>query len=48
MQVSAILGEMEADLGPGGAARLFGRVAYVAQQAWVMNGTFLENVTLQV
>ncbi|PNH09870.1 Multidrug resistance-associated protein 1 [Tetrabaena socialis] len=44
--LSAALGEMEAELGPGGVVGLGGRVAYVAQQAWVMNATLLENVTM--
>ncbi|GLI60927.1 hypothetical protein VaNZ11_003158 [Volvox africanus] len=48
--LSAALGEMELveELDPqrGDVVGLGGRVAYVAQQAWIINATLLENVTM--
>ncbi|GIL66378.1 hypothetical protein Vafri_19915, partial [Volvox africanus] len=48
--LSAALGEMELveelDSQRGDVVGLGGRVAYVAQQAWIINATLLENVTM--
>ncbi|GIL81581.1 hypothetical protein Vretimale_729 [Volvox reticuliferus] len=48
--LSAALGEMELveelNLERGDVVGLGGRVAYVAQQAWIINATLLENVTM--
>ena len=40
--ISAILGEMELDR--GGSVRVCGKVAYVPQQAWMMNATVKNNI----
>ena len=40
--VSALLGEMEK---ASGRVRVGGRVAYAAQQAWIVNATVQGNVT---
>ncbi|KAG2454612.1 hypothetical protein HYH02_000453 [Chlamydomonas schloesseri] len=45
--LAAALGEMEPDLSaPSDVVGLGGRVAYVAQTAWVLNATLADNVTL--
>ncbi|KAG2436423.1 hypothetical protein HXX76_006727 [Chlamydomonas incerta] len=45
--LAAALGEMEPNLsGPGDVVGLGGRVAYVAQTAWVLNASLADNVTL--
>ncbi len=40
--LSALLGDMKRTRG---VANLYGRVAYVAQQAWIQNNTLADNIT---
>ena len=40
--LSALLGDMKRTRG---VANMYGRVAYVAQQAWIQNNTLADNIT---
>ncbi len=40
--LSALLGDMKRTRG---VANVYGRVAYVAQQAWIQNNTLSDNIT---